>query len=69
MKLLFASSDCARLEQVRKRLSARGIRSEIRMDAEGDPSSELPVYPGLWVQNNTKFWDAVKLFCAPHHPS
>ena len=61
MKFLFSSSDGARLERIRRRAQASGIRCEIRFNLEEDEHLKVPSYPELWVQNDLDFQQAAGL--------
>jgi len=64
MKLLFAPSDGPEVKQVRKKLSAAGIRCELRQNPLAQGVFGIPPSPELLIENEEDILKALRLIGA-----
>jgi hypothetical protein len=64
MKMLFSPSDGPEVKQVRKRLSAAGIRCELRQNPLAQGVFGIPPAPELLIENEEDILKALRLIGA-----
>ena len=64
MKLLFSSSDVPEVALFKRLLIHAGIRCEIRHQDLPVTTTEMPVYPELWIQDEEDFLAASMLLAS-----
>jgi hypothetical protein len=69
MKLLLSSADCTQIERFAKILFVAGVPSEIRESRVGQISNQLTAGAELWIQNDSDYQAAIKLFTEGTQPS
>jgi hypothetical protein len=62
MKLLLSSADRTQIERFAKILFVAGVPSEIRESRVGQNSNQPTAGAELWIQNETDYQTAIKLF-------
>lgn len=61
MKMLFPPSDGAKVKEVRKKLSAAGIRCRIKKISLAEGLFGIPPYPELFIENEGDILKALKV--------
>ena len=61
MKMLFPPKDGAKVREVRKKLSAAGIRCRIKKIPLAEGLFGIPPYPELFIENERDILKALKL--------
>jgi hypothetical protein len=68
VKLLLSSADRAQIEQFVRILFVAGIPSEIRERRVGQSANQPTAGAELWIQNDTDYQTAIKLFSEGTQP-